>query len=98
MYYKRPVKGVFSGQIVARSGIPLFFQEAAVPVFRPIASSIRVIRVIRGKNIFALGSCGQRCPRSDENDDQFTNSVFKDRTENTFRPDGEFRSKSDDQE
>jgi len=78
MYYKRRIKGVFSGQIVARSGIPLFFQEAAVPVFRPIASSIRVIRVIRGQKLFACGSCGQGCPRSAENDDQLTNSVFKD--------------------
>jgi len=27
---------------------------------------IRVIRVIRGQNPFALGSCRQGCPRSDE--------------------------------
>ena len=56
MYYKRPTKGVFSGQIVAGSGHSF---RSFIRVF------IRVFRVIRGQVIFAFGSMRAGCPRSD---------------------------------
>jgi len=56
MYYKRPTKGVFSGQIVAGSGHSF---RSFIRVF------IRVFRVIRGQIIFAFGSMRAGCPRSD---------------------------------
>jgi len=50
MYYKRPTKGVFSGQIVAGSGHSF---RSFIRVF------IRVFRVIRGQVIFAFSSAGR---------------------------------------
>jgi len=69
MYYKRPTKGVFSGQIVARSGHSF---RSFIRLF------IRGFRVIRGQVIFAFGPCRQAACDPTTNNRPRTNQIFKD--------------------